>query len=453
MSAAKALAPAAGTLGDDAYPRATLAWYLLGVLVIANVLSFVDRQILGLLVQPIRRDLGISDTEISLLQGFAFSILYSFLGLPLGRYADRANRRNLIIAGIAIWSLMTMACGLAQTYGQLFAARVGVGIGEATLAPAAFSMICDAFRRERRGTALGVYSSAIFLGIGVSVFLGGVVLSLIRGAVEVELPLFGLVRSWQAAFICVGAPGFIVALLMLTVREPARHGSPREAPPISQAIGYLRHNRRAFALQLLGYSLIALAAYGLGSWVPTFFIRTHQWSAAQAGISYGLALALAGTCGGILGGILGDRWRNAGRADARLMLSIIAALVWMPFILGGLFASEPWTALILLGIASGFSSMVNGLGPTTVQDIVPDWLRGQATAIYFFVINLLGLGIGPTAVALVTDRVFGNDLALRESMACVAIPAILVGIGLLLAARSPYKNTTAALAAPATPGA
>lgn len=446
MSAAKALAPAAGALGDDAYPRATLAWYLLGVLVIANVLSFVDRQILGLLVQPIRRDLGISDTEISLLQGFAFSILYSVLGLPLGRYADRANRRNLIVVGITIWSLMTMACGLAQTYGQLFAARVGVGIGEATLAPAAFSMICDAFRRERRGTALGVYSSAIFMGIGVSVFLGGIVLAMIRSSTEVELPLFGLVRSWQAAFICVGAPGFLVALLMLTVREPARHGSLSAPPPVGEAIGYLKQNRRAFVLQLLGYSLIALAAYGLGSWVPTYFIRIHGWSAAQAGISYGLALTVAGTLGGILGGVVGDRWRNAGRTDARLMLSIGAAVVWMPFIVGGLFVGDAWTGLVLLGIASGFSSLVNGLGPTTVQDIVPDWLRGQATAIYFFVINLLGLGVGPTAVALVTDKVFGNDMALNQSMAFVSIPAILLGIGLLLAARAPYRKTTADLA-------
>jgi MFS family permease len=452
MTSQNIAAPADTLSVRDSYPVATLAWYLVGVLVIANVLSFVDRQILGLLVQPIRADLGISDTQISLLQGFAFSILYSFLGLPLGRYADRGNRRNLIIVGITIWSVMTMACGLAQTYGELFAARIGVGIGEATLAPAAFSMICDAFRRERRGTALGVYSSAIFLGIGVSVALGGVVMALIHGAAEVQLPLFGVVRSWQAAFICVGAPGFIVALLMLTVREPVRQGGLQEPPPVAHAIDYLKLNRRAFVLQLLGYSLIALAAYGLGSWIPTFFIRTYHWSPAQAGISYGLALTVAGTCGGILGGIIGDRWRNAGRADARLLLSIGAALVWMPFILTGLFANDPWLALTMLGIASGFSSMVNGLGPTTVQDIVPDWLRGQATAIYFFVINLLGLGIGPTAVALVTDRVFGNDADLRLSLAVVAIPAILTGIALLLAARAPYRNTTAALADAATPG-
>lgn len=434
------------------YPAPSLAWYLVGVLVVANILSFVDRQILGLLVQPIRADLGISDTQISLLQGFAFSILYSILGLPLGRYADRANRRNLIVVGISIWSVMTMACGLASTFGELFAARIGVGIGEATLAPAAFSMICDAFRRERRGTALGIYSSAIFLGIGVSVALGGVVLALIHGAAEVTLPVFGLVRSWQAAFICVGAPGFAIALLMLTVREPARQDGMREQPPIRQAVDYLKQNRRAFTLQLLGYSLIALAAYGLGSWIPTYFIRTHQWTAAQAGISYGLTLTVAGTFGGVMGGILGDRWRNAGRADARLLVSVIAAVVWMPFILVGVFTDDPWLALAMLGVASCFSSVVNGLGPTTIQDLVPGWLRGQATAVFFFVINLLGLGIGPTAVALVTDRIYGSDAALRYSLASVTIPAILIGIALLLVARAPYRSTAAALAAPPPTG-
>lgn len=447
MSAApQAAAIAAPAPRDDAFPAPSLAWYLVGVLVVANVLSFVDRQILGLLVQPIRADLGISDTQISLLQGFAFSILYSILGLPLGRYADRANRRLLIVVGIGLWSLMTMACGLAQTYGELFAARIGVGIGEATLAPAAFSMICDAFRPNRRGTALGVYSSAIYLGIGVSVALGGVVLALLRGAAQVELPLFGLVRAWQAAFICVGAPGFVVALLMLTVKEPQRHSDLREAPPVGAAVAYLGQHRRAFAFQLIGYALIALAAYGIGSWVPTYFIRTHHWSAAQAGISYGLALTFAGTFGGVIGGIVGDRWRSAGRADARLLLSVGAASIWMPFILAGVFADDGQFALAMLGIASGLSSLVNGLGPTTVQDIVPDWLRGQATALFFFVINLLGLGLGPTAVAMVTDRVFGSDADLRYSIATVALPAILLGIAMLLAARTPYRKATAALA-------
>lgn len=432
----------------DRYSSQSVAWYLLGILVIANVLSFVDRQILVLLVQPLRHDLHVGDTEISLLQGFAFTILYSVLGLPLGRYADRHNRRNLIVCGVAVWSVMTMACGFAQTMGQLFIARIGVGIGEATLAPAAYSMICDAFRPQKRGTALGVYSSAIFLGIGVSVVLGGIVLAMIHDAAEVTLPLVGVVRSWQAAFLCVGAPGILIALLILTVAEPARRAAPGcrpEGPTLTDALRYLDRHRMAFALQLLGYSCIALAAYGLGSWMPTFFIRVHHWSASQAGIYYGTCVTVFGTLGGILGGILGDRWIAAGRHDARLILTIIGALCWMPLIVIAVYVSSGQAALSAIALAVGFSSFVNGLGPTTVHDIVPGWLRGQATALFFFVINLLGLGIGPTAVALVTDHVFADDLALRHSIPLIAIPAILLGILLLLAARGPYRRAVSAL--------
>jgi MFS family permease len=418
----------------------TAAWYLLGVLVTANVLSFVDRQILSLVVQPIRADLGISDTQISLLQGFAFTVLYSFLGLPLGRWADAHSRRWLIVAGVSTWSAMTMLCGLAHGYAQLFAARVGVGIGEATLAPAAFSMLCDAFASRRRGTALGIYSSAIFLGIGISVLLGGVVLAALRGATEVALPLVGVVRAWQAAFLCVGAPGLIVVALMLGVREPSRQSAVQASASLTPALTYLGRHRRLIALQMIGYACIALASYGMGSWLPTFFIRVHHWSAAQAGISYGIALTLLGTGGGILGGWLGDRWLAAGCADARLRISVFAAMLWVPLILGGIFAADGRTALLLLGCASAASSAINGLGPTTIQDIVPGWLRGQATALYFFVINLLGLGIGPTAIALVTDRAFGNDAALRNAIPLVAIPTIVVGSALLWSARSSYRR-------------
>lgn len=434
---------------NTSYPKLSWAWYLLGVLVIANVLSYVDRQILSLLVQPLKHDLAISDTQVSMLQGFAFTILYSFLGLPLGRYADQHNRRNLIIVGVAVWSAMTMACGFANSYGQLFVARIGVGIGEAALAPAAYSLICDAFHPRRRGTALGVYSSAIFLGIGASVALGGLVLALLRNAQEVQLPLIGLVRSWQAAFICVGAPGLIVALLMLTIKEPARmvDGRRRDDAQLEQAMHYLSQHRMVFTLQLLGYAILALAAYGMGSWMPSFFIRIHHWAPAQAGIAYGLAVTGFGTLGGVLGGYIGDRWLASGRTDARLLLTAGAAVIWIPIICIGTQISDAWAALFCLGLASGLSSLVNGLGPTTTHDLVPNHLRGQATALFFFVINLIGLGVGPTAVALVTDQVFGAENGLQYAIPLVGVPAIVIGIALLLAARKHYVATVQGLAA------
>lgn len=412
-----------------------LAWYLLGVLLIVNVLSFVDRQILSLLVQPIRADLGISDTQISLLQGFAFSVLYSILGLPLGRYADRHNRKWLIVVGVTLWSLMTMACGMANSYETLFAARIGVGIGEATLAPAAYSMICDAFSLRRRGTALGLYSSGIYLGIGASIAIGGVVLAALHGAPEVSLPLFGTVRSWQAAFILVGAPGLLMALLLMTVSEPARQDAGIRPVSLSEAFGYLSRHRALFGLQLVGYALIALAAYGVGTWIPTVFIRSHGWSAAQAGINYGLALTALGTLGGLASGAISDRWLAAGRTDARIRLTVISLALWVPLLCAGMLADDAGLALTALGLAAGMSSMANSLGPTALHDIVPGRLRGQATALFFFVINLIGLGVGPTAIALVTDLVFADDAMLRYSTLAVALPALTAGALLLLLAR------------------
>lgn len=424
----------------DGSLRAGLAWYLLGILLIANVLSFVDRQILTLLVQPIRADLAISDTQIGLLHGLAFTILYSVLGLPLGRFADRHNRKWLIIFGVTIWSIMTMACGLAETYSQLFMARIGVGIGEATLAPAAYSMICDAFSPRRRGMALGLYSSGIYLGIGASITIGGLVLAGLHGAPEVTLPLFGVLRSWQAAFVIVGAPGLLVALILTTVAEPGRPQGYSSTVNLGEAFAYLKRHRVVIVLQLVGYSLIALAAYGVGSWIPTMFIRTYGWTAAQAGISYGLFLTAAGTLGGVASGALSDGWIVAGRSDARILLTVYSLLLWVPLLCAGMLVNNATAALVSLGLASGMSSMANSLGPTALHDIVPGWLRGQATALFFFVINMIGLGIGPTAIAMVTDYVFKDDAAVRYSTLVVALPAIGLGALLLMLVRDRHTS-------------
>ncbi|HWL84487.1 MAG TPA: MFS transporter [Polyangiaceae bacterium] len=437
----------------DGYPPAPMAWYLVGVLVVGAVLSFVDRQILALLVQPVRRDLGISDTALSILQGFAFTILYSLVGLPLGRHVDRANRRNLVAVGVLFWSLATMGCGFAQSYAQLFVMRIGVGIGEAVLAPAAYSMISDTFRPKRRGTALGVYSSAIYLGAGAAVVIGGAVLALIRERTEVALPVFGVVRSWQAAFLCVGLPGLVVAPLVLTLREPRRDGAralrgvpaTQDGATHREDLRYFVEHRSAFAPQCAAYAFTALAAYGIATWAPTFFVRTYHMTPADAALRYGAAVCVFGTSGGVLGGIAADKWLAAGRADARITLSIIAALCWIPLIVGGTHAGNARTSLALLGLASFFSGVVNCLGPTTIQDIVPGALRGQATALFFFVLNLFGIGLGPTAIALVTDHVFHEDAALYHSIPTVTVPAILAGVMLFVVARKPYRALRAEL--------
>ncbi len=431
---------------DPPYPAMSTAWYLVGVLILANILSFVDRQILALLIGPIRADLGITDTEISLLHGFAFTILYSFLGLPLGRYVDRGGRRRLIVVGILIWSVMTALCGLAGSYWELFAARIGVGIGEAALAPAAYSMIADTFRPERRGLALGVYTSGIYLGIGAALTLGGLVVALTSQQPEVTLPLLGTLRAWQAAFILVGLPGLLVAPLVLTLREPVRRATAGQSARPEDALRYLKGHGRTFLFTFLAYDCFALAGYAMGTWVPTLFIRVHHWSIAEAGLLYGATIMVMGLAGGAFGGLLGDRL-TMGRTDGRLRLSVLCVPVWLVAVGLAVATADPWVALAAFGVSGFFSSVLNCIGPTVVQDMTPNRLRGQATAFYFFAQNLIGLTIGPTAVAVVTDHVFHDALALPWSMAVVALPSILLGGLFAHLARRPFLRTRAALEA------
>ncbi|HMO44440.1 MAG TPA: MFS transporter [Rubrivivax sp.] len=433
------------------YPSFGAASYLMAVLIVAGILSYVDRQILSLLVQPIRADLHITDTEFSLLHGFAFAILYAILGLPLGRYADRANRRNLIIAGVVFWSLATIACGLAETYTQLFIARICVGIGEAALAPASVSMICDAYRDKSRGTALGVFNTSIYLGIGVSIVIGGVLLGMIKNQPVMDLPLFGLRKSWQAAFIIVGLPGLLLALFMLTLREPARRTSVAAPPPLSEALAYFRKHRFLMIGLSAGFAFFALAAYGLSAWAPTFLLRQHGWPIPQAAVAYGVAVTIGGTLGVGLSGVAGDWWRNSGRIEARLLLSIGSMVFWTLFVVLAVNASDGKVAVFQLGLAAFCSSVAIGAGGTALQDIVPDWLRGQAIAGYLLILNLLGLGTGPTVVALVTDKVFHSDAALGKSIAAVGVPAIASGILLVLLILRAYNRLSLEQADPNSP--
>ena len=198
------------------------AWYVVAVLMLAYVCSFVDRQVLALMVPAVRRDLGISDTQMSLLMGLSFALFYSILGLPIGRLADRSSRRRIIVWGIAVWSVMTALCGAARNYWQLFLARMGVGVGEAALSPPAYSLIADYFPKDRLGTAIGVYSLGIYLGSGLAMMLGGWVTGRVAAAAMWTLPLIGEVRPWQAVFFVIGLPGLLLALWVGTLREPAR---------------------------------------------------------------------------------------------------------------------------------------------------------------------------------------------------------------------------------------
>jgi MFS family permease len=428
----------------EGFPSAAVAWAGVAVLMVAYVFSFIDRQILNLLVRPIRRDLAITDTQMSLLMGFSFAVFYTVCGLPLGRLADSKSRRGLIGIGIFFWSLMTAGCGLARHYWQFLLWRCGVGVGEATLSPSAYSLIADSFPKDRRATAISVYSMGIYFGSGLAFLLGGVIIRF-AGRDEVQLPLLGEVRPWQLIFLILGLTGMVFSVMVLAIREPARHGIGAGASvPIREVANYLWANRATVLYHNVGFALLALAGYGSAAWIPTFFMRAHDWSAARAGIVYGSIVGVCGALGVVWGGRLADRMARRGRPDATLRVGLFAALASVPVsVLFPLTGTGLGVALLALTVF--FLAMPFGVAPAAIQEVMPNALRGQASALYLFIINLLGLGVGPTAVALLTDYVFRDDLKVGSSLLIVMAVAELGAALLLVKGLKPYRASLEAL--------
>jgi MFS family permease len=413
------------------------------------VSGFVDRQILSLLVVPIKRDLGVSDTQVSLLMGFSFVVFYSLLGLPIGRWVDRGRRGLIVGMGAALWSIMTALTGLARTYGQLFAARIGVGVGEATLGPAAVSIIGDSFPRERLGTAMSTYMLGTFFGSGVAYALGAFVVGAVDRPGFVTLPIVGDVYPWQMVFFAVGLPGLLVALLAVTMREPPRRqadtlgASSAGVVPISEVVRYVSNNRRTLIGLSLGFAFSASVNYGIAAWLATFFVRTHGWSIQQAGTLQGILTMTVGVVGTLAGGRLTDYWAKRGIVDAPIRVGILAA-IGMLFTAGvyPVLPSATFAALLLVPV-NLFAAMPWGAANAAIAESLPSRMRGQGSAVYQLIVNLISGIIGPTAVALLTDRVFGYENALRWSLMLCTVVGMSITIALLSYARPAFRDTVA----------
>ncbi len=422
---------------EPPYPASGYAWYVVGVLTLVYVFSFIDRQILSLLVRPIRRDLGISDTEISLLMGFTFAVFYTFFGIPLGRLADSRSRRGIVAWGFALWSLFTASCGLARNYAQMLLCRVGVGVGEAALSPSAYSLISDYFPPHRRSTALSVYGAGIYIGSGLAFFLGGIVVNLASGKEAYLVPLLGEIRGWQLIFFIVGLPGLLLAPLLLTVREPIRRGVRAGAAklPISEVAAYVKQNLPTFICHNFGFASVAFTTYAASAWIPTYFVRHFALKEGSAGISFGAIVTAAGVLGVISGGRLADWMRSRGIEDANLRVPLYAILIELPIGAWFLLTENLNLAMLLLFFSTFLTAAPFGCAPAAMQQIMPNNMRAQASSLYLFVNNLIGIGMGPTAVALFTEKVFHNEAAVGSSLLAVGLigkisAVILFAIGL-----------------------
>ncbi len=412
------------------------AWYVVLVLLLAQAFAFLDRMIMGLLVGPIRASFEISDTQFSLLAGLAFSLFYAVMGLPLSRIADKGSRRNLIAAGIAVWSLMTALCGLAKGYWTLFAARVGVGVGEATLGPAAYSMITDYFPKDVLARALSVYMIGVTLGSGLAYMLGSAVVSYVEGMDQIVLPLFGSLEGWQLTFVIIGLPGVFVSFLMLaTVKEPVRTGIVDESEvPLREVARYLLQRRKAYLGHIFGVSIFIMVVYALNLWGPSYFIRTFEYSRSEAGLTMGIIMIGAGSAGLLLAGTIADRLLARGVRDAYPKTILFSMIAMIPAATALGFIDNDTIGIVFMTFAIFFSAFQGGISGGTLQLMTPNRMRGQVMALYMLAANLIGLGLGPTVIAITTDYVFGYDAAIGKSIALCA--AFLCPLGALILWRS-----------------
>jgi MFS family permease len=425
---------------ESPWPPPRYGWFVAALLALASIGSQFDRTVINLLVGPLEAAFGLDDTHFGMLQGVAFGIFYVLACIPIGRLADRYQRRVIIGVGIGLFSLLAMASGLARSYTQLFLTRIGVAVGEASLTPAALSMLSDLFPPERLGRPVSAFFMSAPVGQGLAFMAGGSLLQwLATSNVLASGPLAGL-APWQAAFMIVGFPVVLLVPCFFLLREPARRDSSGVASlPLAEVAAIIRQRAGALVPMFTGFAMVNLVSYTFFIWTPALFQRSYGWNSAQVGLRFGLTLLIAGTGGVYFAGWLSDRLARRGHLDAHLTAAAFGFVGCG--LLGALAALVPsaTAAQLLLAPAIFLSMMPYPCAGTAIQLIVPNRARAQVTAIYVTITTLVGLGVGPFVVGTLTDRVFRNPADIRYSFALVIGIAAPLMLALLMAARRPYR--------------
>ena len=421
------------SLADPPYPSSRRAWTAVLILFATAVLAYTDRQVMSLLVDPIRHDLHVDDTGMSLLLGLAFAMVYGVAGLPLGVLADRMSRRNLLAAGVAVWSVGTLMCGLAPSFAVLFAARIVVGLGEAVLSPAAISLISDGFPPRQRGAAVGVYFTGIAIGIGGAILIGGEVLAAVRGGLFSLTPLAHW-APWRLVFLAIGGPSLLWTGVLLWVREPVRRQDAETVGDAPQA-SVAAKGWRAIAPVFLVVAVASLVDNAVGAWAPSLLIRRFAVDPAAVGVQLGVLLMLGYGGGMLAGGALADRFALWRGARGRVELCGLAVLAALP---AALALNSPSLPLVLVAVTAYFalSAVVTASGLSAILDGTPNRARGRAMAISFFLNVAIGAGFGPTAVALAGEKIFGPAAGLGPAISFTVVACYgLAGLALIPALR------------------
>lgn len=436
-----AAAAAPGPVPAPAVRVGWRAWYIILVLTLAYTASFVDRQVLNLLVGPIKADYGLTDTRLSLLQGLAFTISYIIMSPIFGRLADTGNRRRILMFGVALWSVGTMFCGLARNYTELFLARLGVGGAEACLTPASWSIITDSFPASMLPRAFSIYMMGPYLGGGLALIFGGLLLEHVGGWDLSAVPLLAGLAPWQLVFIIVGLPGVVIALMLGFVREPARAGAAERESMDLRDVWRLFVEKRDFYLNFyLGMSCLVILLYAFPAWMPAVLMRQFGASPGEVGLAYGGLVLVTGSLG-VLTGPLVARLLGRRLGGTQLMLVPVVSAGLLVLVCATMpLAATYGQALAVAAVASFLYSIPQALAASALQLATPNRMRGIASAVYVFAVSVIGLGAAPTIVALITDRVFQDEARVGSALALSCGTAALAALFFLFRARAALKR-------------
>lgn len=427
--------PTVGQARSEAYP-----WVLLAVLSVTYLLSSLDRMVINLLVEPIKADFNLTDTEVSILVGPAFIAVFSLAIIPVGFLVDRTNRTRLLAAGLGFWSLMTGLCGIATGFVSLAFARAGVGLGEATLNPSGYSLISDAFDKRRLGLAVGIFIMGGALGAGLAFILGGVVIDQLAQYGEASIPFIGTMRPWQLTFIVLAVPGVILSLILACFPNPVRKTSKtaqRDQAHEGALKAYYRRNTGLLARHHFAMGASNMVQLGTIGWIAPLLARVHGWESGEIGLVVGIALLITLPAGLIGGGYTGD---YAARRGPHQRLVVCAGSLVLAAIAGVIYPlmDDPWSMIGAFAVASFFAAIPPGIGNAALQYIVPGEIRGRVSAIYYLIALVIGMA-GPTAVALASDFIFPSETGLRYALVLVMPATMIIAALLFIWILHPYR--------------
>ncbi len=406
------------------YPSAAMGWITVVVLFILYILSLADRYIIALLVDPIKQDLGLSDFELSLLQGPAFALLYSACAIPIGVLLDRYGRRIVLYVSVTVWSIAAAACGFTHNFWQLFAARAVLGAGEAGFSTGAYSVIGDSFPPERVSLAMSIFVMGGVMGAGIVFLLGGPLVAALQAAGPADYGVFGVLEPWRQVFIITGVPGIFLAFLIFLFRETRKPVSTKDLQAKPAGLGYgeafafIRKHKSFYFAAFVGISTVFAVTIGLQLWTPSFLIRTHGWEPAQIGIVMGVAQILAALTLPLHGWAV-DKLYQRGMKSAHMTWCIASALLGVVFGVGAYLSPNPWIGVTLFGCYMATGMAASSIGPALVQIATPARLRGRVSALFVLVTGLVAMGLGPTMVGFVTDHVLRDEAKIGWSLIIV----------------------------------